>query len=94
MPHHRWATTARIVTAVLGGYVVASGLLALSAVALPRLTGMARSEAVVLSSMLAFVTYLMLLIWGFAAQKLARLALLFAGLAIGSFGLVALIGLS
>jgi hypothetical protein len=92
MPRNRWATAARVVTAVLGGYVVASGLLALGAVGLPRLTGMARSEAVVLSSMLAFVIYLVLLLWGFSARSPARLALTFAGLAIGSFGLVALIG--
>jgi hypothetical protein len=82
----------RVATATLGGYVVASGFVALVAVGLPAVTRMARSEAVVLASMLGFIIYLALLIWGFASPRLSRLALAFTLLAVTSFALVALIG--
>ncbi len=63
----------RLVAAVGGGYAVSAGLAALAAVGLPQVTSMARSEATVLSMMLAFVVYLVLLLWGFAERGLARL---------------------
>jgi hypothetical protein len=73
----------RLIAAIGGGYAVAAGLAALLAVALPLVTPMVRSEAVVLSSMLAFPIYLALLIWAFAERRLLRLWLAFgaAGIA-------------
>ena len=76
----------RVVGAVGGGYAVAAGLAALLAVALPVSTGLARSEAVVLSSMLAFLIYLALLVWGFAERRLLRLWLVFGSAAGASWG--------
>ncbi len=82
----------RIVLVVVGGYAVASGLVALIAAGLPLAAGIARNEAVVLASMLGFLFYLALLICGFSMQRLPRLFLLFAALGAGSLGLAALIG--
>jgi hypothetical protein len=53
-------------------------------------------EAVVLASMLAFLVYLGLLIWGFAEPSLVRLCVILAGVGIvswgGALGLVRLAG--
>ncbi len=76
----------RLVAAIGGGYAVASGLAALAAVALPAGGLMARSEAVVLASMLAFLVYLVLLIWAFADRRLARLCLVLAVAGVASWG--------
>ena len=86
----------RLVAAFGGGYAVSAGLAALAARALPATTAMAPREAIVLASMLAFLVYLGLLIWGFAEPRLARLCLILAGVGIVSwgaaFGLVRLAG--
>jgi hypothetical protein len=76
----------RLAAAIGGGYAVAAGLAALAAVVLPAAAVLPRSEAVVLSSMLAFLVYLVLLIWGFAEQRLARLCVIFASAALVSWG--------
>jgi hypothetical protein len=84
----------RLVAAVGGGYAVSAGLAALASVALPSAGSMPRSEAVVLASMLAFLVYLVLLIWAFAEPRLIRLCLILAAAGIvswgGAFGLVRL----
>ena len=72
----RLSVLVRLVAAIGGGYAVAAGLAALAAVALSTGGLMARSEAVVLASMLAFLVYLALLIWAFADRRLARLCLI------------------
>lgn len=66
-------TVLRLIAAIGGGYAVSAGLAALAAVGLPMATSLPRSEAVVLASMLAFVAYLAVLIWGFAERRLALL---------------------
>jgi hypothetical protein len=70
------APAARVLLRVLGGvagaYALTAALVALLSVALP-LTGLARSEAVVLAAMLGFVTYLLLLLWAFSVRSLRRL---------------------
>ena len=76
----------RLVAAIGGGYAVAAGLAALAAVVLPATAVLPRSEAVVLSSMLAFLVYLVLLIWAFAERRLARLCIIFAAAALASWG--------
>ncbi len=68
----------RLIAAVGGGYAVSAGVAALLAVALPTITPMVRSEAVVLASMLAFPIYLALLIWSVAERRLLRLWLVLA----------------
>ncbi|MFZ5781184.1 MAG: hypothetical protein ACOY4R_13400 [Pseudomonadota bacterium] len=76
----------RLVAAILGGYAVSAGLAALAAVVLPAVTLMPRSEAVVLSSMMAFLVYLALLIWAFAERRLVRLWLIMAVAGTGTWG--------
>jgi Ca2+/Na+ antiporter len=69
-----WVLPGRLVLIVVGGYATASALVAGLTVTL-SFAGLPRSEAVVLVSMLGFVIYLALLIWGFAERKLTRLTL-------------------
>jgi hypothetical protein len=84
----------RLVVAIGGGYAVSAGFAALAAVALPLVTSLPRSEAVVLASMLAFLVYLVLLIWAFAEPRLVRLCLILAVAGVvswvGAHGLVRL----
>lgn len=61
----------RLLVVVGGGYAASSALVAGLARALP-LIGFARSEAVVLASMLGFVIYLLVLILGLARRSLTR----------------------
>lgn len=86
----------RLILAVGGSYGVSAGLTALAAVALPMTTGIPRSEAVVLASMLASLVYLTLLIWAFAARRLTHLCVVFAAVGTaswgGALGLVRMIG--
>ncbi len=70
----------RVLGAVGGGYALSAALVALLSAALP-LTGLARSEAVVLAATGGFVIYLLLLLWAFSVRSLARL---WAVLAIGT----------
>lgn len=70
----------RITAAVLGGYGLTALLVALLAALLVH-AGMARSEAVVSTSMAGFLIYLALLVWAFGA---VRLRSLWSGLALGS----------
>lgn len=82
----RLSVLVRLVAAIGGGYAVAAGLAALAAAALSTGGVMARSEAVVLASMLAFLVYLALLIWAFADRRLARLCLMLTAAGIVSWG--------
>lgn len=62
----------RTVAAVVGGFGLTTALVGLSSVALPLLLGVARSEAVLLSAMLGFILYLVVLLWAFAEPRLGR----------------------
>lgn len=64
--------TSRVAAAILGGFALTTALAALSAVALPLAFGMQRSEAALLSAMLGFIVYLVLLLWAFSAPSLTR----------------------
>jgi hypothetical protein len=66
----------RVALAAIGGYAVSAQAAAWAALALRPLLG--RSEAVVLSAMLAFVLYLVVLLWAFAERRLLRLWLVLA----------------
>lgn len=66
-----WVISLRLLVAIGGGYVASSALVAGLARALPLL-GLARSEGVLLASMLGFVIYLLVLILGFARRSLIR----------------------
>lgn len=67
----------RIVGAVAGGYLLTVSTVIAAGAVLARL-GMARSEAVALSSMLGFVFYLVLLVWAFSERSIARLMVVLA----------------
>jgi len=74
----------KIVGAVGGGYLLTATTVIAAGAVLAR-CGMARSEAVALSSMLGFVFYLALLVWAFAVRSAARLwAVLAAGTLLAS----------
>jgi len=66
----------RIALAVVGGYVLSAEAAAWAALGLRPWLGAA--EAVVLTAMLAFVVYLVLLLWAFAERRLLRLWLVLA----------------
>lgn len=60
-----------------GGYLLTALTVVAAGAVLARL-GMARSEAVALSSMLGFVFYLALLVWAFSVRQVARLWIVLA----------------
>ena len=74
----------RVLLAVVGGYALTVGIAGLVALMLAQV--MPRSEAVVLMCMLAFVLYLVILLWSFTERRLWRLWLTLAGGALASHG--------
>ena len=66
-----WVISLRLLAVIGGGYLASSALVAGLARALSHL-GLARTEGVVLASMLGFVIYLLILVLGFARQRLMR----------------------
>src|SRR5690606_26613262 len=68
----------RIAAAVAGGYAFCWGFIALGVACLFAL-GMAFHDAESLSSMLAFLVYIGVFIWAFAAPNLNRVWLVLAG---------------
>ncbi|TAJ84314.1 hypothetical protein [Reyranella sp.] len=76
----------RLLAAIGGGYAVAAGLAALTAVILFVTGGLPRSEAVILASMLAFIFYLALLLWAFAERSLLRLCSMLVAAGVVSWG--------
>ncbi|MEY4544228.1 MAG: hypothetical protein RL685_423 [Pseudomonadota bacterium] len=91
--HGTWSIVSRSVAAVLGGYAFSAACVALFAVGLP-LSGMARSEAVLLASMLGFLLYLGAILWAFSERRLDRVWLVLAGGAVVAYGLMRLLRIS
>lgn len=87
---NRALVIARIAAAVLGGYAFSAVLVALLAILLP-IAGMARSEAVLLASMLGFLIYLVVLIWAFAEPSVKRVWAVLPGGAMLAYALLRLI---
>ena len=77
--------TSRVLAAVVGGYLLAAGLVTLAAMGLGQ--AMDQSEAVVLTSMLGFLLYLALVLWSFAERRLWRIWAVMAGGSAASLGL-------
>lgn len=89
---HGWPSiAARLMLAIVGGYLVSAALVAALSAGLSAI-GMARSEGTVLASMFGFVVYLALLLWAFAVRKLRVLCAGLALLAVGGFALASLAG--
>lgn len=78
----------RVLGAVGGGYAFCAACVALLAVALPRLAGVPRSEAVLAAAMLGFVLYLAVLVWAFSVPSLGRLWCALAGGTALAYGLL------
>ncbi|MBB6229301.1 CBS-domain-containing membrane protein [Polymorphobacter multimanifer] len=77
-------TISRIVATVVGGYAATAGGVALASMMLVLLSCMARSEAVLLTSMIGFIAYAAIIIWGWAEQRMARLWAVLGGAALAS----------
>lgn len=77
--HDRLRVLSRVLAAVLGGYAFSAACVALLSVVLPTVFALARSDAVILASMLGFLVYLGVLIWAFAQQRHARVWALLGG---------------
>lgn len=69
----------RVIAVVVGGYAATVGLVALFAVLFALVFGMARSEALVLASMIGFLGYAAIVIWGFAERRSLRLWVILGG---------------
>lgn len=77
--HPRYATPVRVLSAAVGGYFLTAAAVPLAAAGLAASGAMPRSEAVVLSAMVGFVAYLVLLLWAFAEQRLWRVCAVMVG---------------
>ena len=83
-----WRMTARCASALLGGYVAASGLASL----LARLLPIARAEATAWGMILSFLFFAVLALWAFYESSLARVAVVIWGSGIAAIGAVFVLG--
>ncbi|HEU5133601.1 MAG TPA: hypothetical protein VFU13_00530 [Steroidobacteraceae bacterium] len=77
-PRRLVVTLSRIAAAVLGGYLFVWGLVALSIAGLASL-GLDYDQAWMLAMLLAFLVYLVVFIWSFAARRLVLVWLVLLG---------------
>lgn len=75
-------TVSRVVAVVVGGYAATMGLVALASVLLALGLGWQRSEAIVLATLVGFLVYTAVIIWGFAEARLLRLWAVLGGIAL------------
>ncbi|MEM8766628.1 MAG: hypothetical protein AAGE43_04240 [Pseudomonadota bacterium] len=80
------AIALRCLIVIFGGYALTSGLVALSGQALHEL-GLPLGESVLLVTMLGFLLYLAIIIWGFADPRLPRVVLFIGVGSLASIGL-------
>jgi hypothetical protein len=76
------AVASRVFAALCGGYLAAVGLVALASALLAVVFGLARSEALILTTMLGFILYAALILWAFSEPRLGRVWLAVWGVAI------------
>jgi len=77
-PRRLVVTLSRIAAAVLGGYLFVWGLVALTIAGLANL-GMDYDQAWMLAMLLAFLVYLVVFIWAFAARRLGLVWIVLLG---------------
>ena len=82
--HPAFTITARLVISLVGGYAATVGVVSLGAVLLALLVGMTRAQALVLMTMLGFLGYAAIILWGFAEPRLLRVWAVVGGVAIAS----------
>lgn len=75
---NRWSITSRIAAAILGGYVITWGFMALC-VALLFAAGMEFHDAESLGSIIGFLVYLSVFLWAFVSPNLKVVWLLLIG---------------
>lgn len=68
---YRWAVTSRTIAAIFGGYVLSATSVAALSLALP-LVGVARVEAVLWATMLAFLLHAVAALWCFGCASAWR----------------------
>lgn len=71
LTRYRWAITSRTIAAVLGGYVLSAITAAAFSLALP-LAGIARVEAVLWATMMAFLLHALAALWCFGCASAWR----------------------
>lgn len=73
------AVLLRVLAALFGGYGLTALAVAIMPLPLARVAGMPPGEAVVLSSLLGILLYLVLVLWAFTAAQLWRVLLVLGG---------------
>lgn len=73
------AVLLRILAALVGGYGLTALAVAIMPLPLTQVAGMAPGEAVMLSSLLGILLYLVLALWAFTAAQLWRVLLVLGG---------------
>ena len=79
---------ARTLTAIVGGYAAAAASVSLVA----RIAPIDRAEATIWAMTLSFLVYAGLLLWAFHETRLARVAGVIWGVALGSIGCLWILG--
>ncbi|CAN7483152.1 hypothetical protein LJR225_003347 [Phenylobacterium sp. LjRoot225] len=79
--------TSRTIATVVVGYAATVGTVALLSLLLVLLLGMVRSEAIVLMSMIGFLGYVGIVVWGFAEPRLVRVWTVLGGVAVVGNGM-------
>lgn len=82
---------ARVGAATVGAYAVTAGAAALLAMLLVALTGMSRSDALIVGSSLAYILFAALMLWCFAERRLGRVWLVLLAVALATHGAAVLI---
>ncbi|MEM1190025.1 MAG: DUF3649 domain-containing protein [Pseudomonadota bacterium] len=77
-----WHITARVMLAMIGGYVFANGLALLLVFSLP----LDRFHGVVLGTLLTFPFWVAAIMWVFSAEKLAPVAIKLLGVSAATIG--------
>ena len=86
---YRWAVLGRVLAAGAGGYGLSALLSSALALALPRLSGASRADAVLIASLLSFAIYTVVALWVFCARSAGR-AWLGLGIGIAASGVLLL----
>ena len=69
---YRWAVVSRTIAAFGAGYVLSAAFAAALGLGCVQWAGMARADAVTLSTMLSFVVYALAVLWAFACANARR----------------------
>jgi hypothetical protein len=82
-----WRITSRVLAAVIGCWLATAGATALLAVLMVLWSGAARPDALVASSMVAYLLWVVLMLWCFAERRLGRVWLVLIAAAIATHAL-------